>query len=94
MGNTSEKSSVQPKINLQVPIRLSFHSLPSFLGKEKSVKCIYFATGRYLIHPPLIFATQSLIISLLIFNCIEQLNFRTTKEPSAKDLKNGYVEEK
>ena len=90
MGNTSEKSSVQRKINLQVPIRLAFHSLPSFLGKENSVKCFYFATGRYLIHPPLIFATQSLIISLLIFNCIEQLNFRTIKYLIWRNKRKGF----
>ena len=46
-------------INLEVSVRLSFQNLPSFLGKEKSTKCIYFATGRCFIHPPLIFATQS-----------------------------------
>ena len=52
------------KVNLQVPIRLSFQGLPSFLGKEKSTKCTYFATGCYFIHPSLTFATQSLIMSL------------------------------
>ena len=26
-------------VNLEVPVRLSFQSLPSFLGKEKSTKC-------------------------------------------------------
>ena len=40
--------------------RLSFQCLPSFFGKEKSAKYT-FAIGRY---SPLIFATQSLIISL------------------------------
>ena len=52
------------KVNPQVPVRLSFQGLPSFLGKEKSTKCTYFATGRFFIHPHLVFATQSLIISL------------------------------
>ena len=52
------------KVNLQVSVQLSFQSLPSFLVKEKSATCTYFATRRYFIHPPLIFATQSLIISL------------------------------
>ena len=51
-------------VNLEVPVRLSAQTLSSFLGKEKSTKCIYFATGPCFIHPPLIFATQSLIISL------------------------------
>ena len=52
------------KVNLQVPVRLSFQGLPSLLGKRKSAKSTYFATGHCFIHPPLIFATQSLIISL------------------------------
>ena len=51
-------------VNLEVPARLPFQSFPSYLGKEKFTKCIYFATGRCFIHPPLIFTTQSLIISL------------------------------
>ena len=38
--------------------------LLSFLGKEKSAKYTYFATGCFFIHPPLIFATQSLITEL------------------------------
>ena len=63
------------KVNLQVPFRLSFQALPSFLGKEKPAKCTYFATGRCFIHPPLIFATQSLIISRQhIKFCISLLN--------------------
>ena len=53
------------KVNLKVFVRLSFHDLPSFLGKEKFAKCTYFVTGHCFIHPPLICATQSLIISLL-----------------------------
>ena len=44
--------------------RLSFQGLPLFLGKEKTSKCIYFAAGHCFIHPPLFFATQSLITSL------------------------------
>ena len=62
------------KINLQVPVRLSFQGLSLFLGKEKLAKCTYFATGRYFIDPPLIFATQKLIISLQhIMLCISCL---------------------
>ena len=49
------------KVNLQVLARLSFQGLPLFLGKEKSTKCTYFAKWCCFIHPPLIFATQSLI---------------------------------
>ena len=52
------------KVNLQVPVRLSFQGLPSFFGKEKLAKCTYFTRGCSFIHLPLIFATQSLIISL------------------------------
>ena len=44
--------------------RLSFQGLPLFLDKEKSAECTYFATWGCFIHPPLIFATQSLITSL------------------------------
>ena len=43
------------KVNLQVPVRFPFQGLPSFLGKEKMVKCTYFVTtGHYFIYPPLI----------------------------------------
>ena len=59
-----EHSSVQQKINLQVPIRLSFHGIPLFLGKKMSTKCTDFATGCCFIHPALIFSTWNLIISL------------------------------
>ena len=51
-------------INLQVPIRLSFESLPSFLGEQKSATCTYFVTGHCFIHYPWNFATQSPVISL------------------------------
>ena len=61
------------KANLQVPVRLSFQGLPSFLGKGKSTKCTYFVTGHCFIHPPLIFAVQSLIISLQIITFLESL---------------------
>ena len=62
-------------LNLEFPVRLNFQRLPSFLGKEKSTKCTYFAIGRCFIHPPLIFATQSVIISLQhITLCISCLN--------------------
>ena len=52
------------KVNLQVPIRLSFQGRSSFLGKEKSAKYTYIGSGCYYVHPPLIFAIQSLITSL------------------------------
>ena len=51
-------------VNLQVPVRLSFQSFPSFLGKQKSTKCTYFSTERCFIHYLLNFATQGLVISL------------------------------
>ena len=51
------------KVNLQLPVGLSIQGLPLFLGKEKLVYCTYFAKGCCFIDPPLIFATQSLIIS-------------------------------
>ena len=62
-------------INLQVPIKLSFQSFPLFPGKEKLTKCTYFATRRCFIHLPLIFTTQSLIISLQYIKlCISLLS--------------------
>ena len=42
------------------------------LAKE-STKCTYFVTGHCFIHPPLIFAVQSLIISLQIITFLESL---------------------
>ena len=51
------------KTNLPVQVRLSFQGLPSFLGKEKSVKCTYFATGHCFIHPPLISTTLLLVFA-------------------------------
>ena len=64
------------KVRLKVPVRLSFQGLPSFLDTEKSAKCSYFATACCFIHPPLIFATESLIISLqhIITLCISLLS--------------------
>ena len=64
------------RVNLKVPVRLSFQGLPSFLEAEKSAKCSYFATGYCFIHPPLIFATESLIVSLqhIIKLCISLLS--------------------
>ena len=55
--NISSRTNVaySEKVNLQVPIRLSFQGLPSFLAKEKLAKSTYFATGHYFIHPPLNF---------------------------------------
>ena len=61
MGSTNLAYS--EKVNLQVSVELSFQGLPSFLGKEKLAKWTYFAT-RHFVHPSLIFATQSLVISL------------------------------
>ena len=52
------------KVNLKFPVRLSFQGLPSFLDTEKWAKCSYFVAGSSFIHPPIIFATESLIISL------------------------------
>ena len=52
------------KVNLKVPVRLSFQGLPSFLDKEKLAECTYYVKGCCFIHLPLIFATQRLIISL------------------------------
>ena len=73
--NRNIKSSINlvytENVNLKVHVRISFQSLPLFLGKEKSAKCSYFATGHCFIHLPLSFATLSLIISLrLIKLCI------------------------
>ena len=62
MGSTSLVYS--KKVNLKIPVRLSFQCLPLFLGKEKSGKCTYFATDHCFIHPPLILNTQMLITSL------------------------------
>ena len=61
MGSTNLAYS--EKVNLQVSVELSFQGLPSFLGKEKLAKWTYFAK-RHFVHPSLIFATQSLVISL------------------------------
>ena len=52
------------KVYRQVSVRLSFQGLSSFLGKEKTAKCTYFMSGRCFVHHPLIFAIQTLIISL------------------------------
>ena len=57
----STNLALSKKVNLQVPVRLSFQGLPLFFGKEKSAKCTYIATGRCFIYPPLIFSTQRLI---------------------------------
>ena len=62
MGSTNLVYS--EKVNPKVPVRLSFQCLPLFLVKEKLTKCSYFTTGYCFINPPIIFATQSLIISL------------------------------
>ena len=62
MGSTN--LAYRENANLQVPIMLSFQQLPLFLGKEKSLKCTYFATDRCFIHRNLFFATQIIIILL------------------------------
>ena len=62
MGSTNQ--AYRENVKLQVPIMVSFQELPSFLGKEKLLRCTSFATGRCFIHLPLFFATQGLIISL------------------------------
>ena len=60
-GSTNLTNS--EKVNLHVPVRLSFQSF--FIPcQKKSTKCTYFATGRCFIHPSLIFATQNIIKSL------------------------------
>ena len=75
MGSTNLAFS--KKFNLQVPIRLFFLGLPSFLGKEEFPYCTYFVTGRSFVHPPLMFASQSLIISLQYIKlCISLLSQR------------------
>ena len=61
-------------VNIEVPVRLSFQSLPSFLGKNKPTKCTYFPMRCCFIHPPLIFVTQSLISREHITLCISLLN--------------------
>ena len=62
------------KINQQDPIRLSFQGL-SLSGTEKLTKCTYFVIEPCFNHPPLIFDTQSLTISLqLIKLCISLLS--------------------
>ena len=58
------QSSIQQKRHPRSSHQAFLSKLLSFLGNEKSTKCTYVATGCCFIHPPLIFATQSLIISL------------------------------
>ena len=60
MGSTD--LSYSEKVNLKVPVSLSFQGLPSFVDTEKSSKFSYFVIRCCFIHPPLIFATESLII--------------------------------
>ena len=76
MGSTDLAYS--EKVNLKVPVRLSFQGLPSFRDTEKSAKCKYFAAGCCFIYPLLIFASESLIISLqhIIKLCISLLSQR------------------
>ena len=57
MGSTNLAYS--KKVNLKVPIRLFFQGLLSFLCKEMLAKCMLL-----LYHHPLIFGTQSFILSL------------------------------
>ena len=60
MGSTDLAYS--KKVNLKFPVSLSFQGLPSFVDTEKSSKFSYFVTRCCFIHPPLIFASDSLII--------------------------------
>ena len=60
----STNLAYRKKENLQVPVKLSFQGRSSSLGKEKSAKCTYIASGCCFIDSPLIFAISSLIISL------------------------------
>ena len=46
-GNTNLAFS--KNVSLQLPVRLSFQGLSSFLVKEKSAKCTYFATERVIL---------------------------------------------
>ena len=64
---TSTNLGYSDKVNLQVPVYLSFQGLSAVLGKEKWVKYTYFTAWCCFILP-LIFATQSLIISLQHIN--------------------------
>ena len=43
---SSTNLAYREKVNLQVPVMLPFEGLFSFLCKEKSTKCTYFASGR------------------------------------------------
>ena len=44
--NRQHNLAYSKKITQQVPVTLFFQDLPSFLGKEKLVKCTYFVTGH------------------------------------------------
>ena len=64
-GSTSLAYS--EKFNLQVPIRLPFQCLPSFLSKEMFTKYTYIMTGCCFVHPLLIFASQTLIYITTVY---------------------------
>ena len=74
MGSTDLAYS--KNVNLKVSVRLSFQGFPLFLHTEKLANCSYFVTGCCLIHPPLIFATESLTIPLqyIIKLCISLIS--------------------
>ena len=79
-------------VNLEVPIRFFFQSLPSFFGKEKSTKCTYFAIGRCFIHLPSIFATQSLSLQHIkawVRYFFSNFYFSPNDSPS-KTMKNAF----
>ena len=63
-------------VNLEVPVRLSLQSLPLLLGKEKSTKCNYFATGRCFIHPLLIFYITTSYYTLHKQTCLTNVSER------------------
>ena len=52
------------KINLEFTLGLSFQDVPPFLGRDKMARCNWFLTVCCFTNPLLIFATQSLIISV------------------------------
>ena len=73
MGSTN--LACNKKVILQGPVRLSFQGLLSFRGKEKSAKWTFLATEHCVIYSTLIFATQSLIVSLQYIKlCTSLLN--------------------
>ena len=85
-------------MNIEVPVRLSFQSLPLLFGKKKSTKYPYFETRHCFIHPPLIFATQSLIISLdhitLWFSLLKVCECNVMKDFLLRDILRSFDQQK